>query len=801
MGVITTATGEELLQMLIKLDADYAGMTTAEAAAALGLKTGAKIASSYSVIAAPGEAIVSDTATAVEAYNAYVAAGGAVGTGEALSQSAAAAASVAEIAPAVEGGAATVGGILSMSVPAAAAAIAPLLGVAIGAGLYELAPEFWTKISNALLPFCNTGTETIPFVVDKNGQAYIDSGAVEALKTVFDSIQHGAITDPSFCTAPSPIPYVTASVIQLDRWYNGNVVEKNTLAMNTPVHFFNGKTTANNMHVSFISKNPFTGITTRQLKDDSGNWYVVGQSQNISGVKNTIKNKDFYLSDSQMSSTIKITYPNMPDYTSGDVDIKKIAWTIEFGEQSNPYPGITSYTGNTPVDYTQNKIDVVTDPTDLTIQPYYPIRIPIGDPGVTTSPLVNPNPQSPNTAPEITPYVSPEVSPLQYPNGVPVPSTKQRTAPLENPVPNINPIIEPSTDPSSPPTDIPPAIPNSTTSPTSDGTSPSTTFPPIGTWPSIVPSGDSGLIHVYNPTSDEMIAFGKWLWVTYADSTIEKIWNNPFDGVISAHELYATPATDGSDNIRSGFLVCPTTAPLVRVRYTTINCGSIAIPEHYSNYLDYSPYSKAHVYLPFIGIVELNVDDIVGHGVNITYHIDAYNGSCIAQITVAKKDYTNTIYQYSGNCAVDLPLSGGSQAAIKAGMIAAAATGISSIIGSVASGVTGNIGGAISGAAYGASSALVHAVSQKSSVQHSGSFGTSYGAMGIKNPYIIIHRPIQKEVVNYNLDYGYPAHKMVTIGTCSGYLRVREVNVTSQTATDDEKALIEKKLKEGVYVS
>ena len=298
-----------------------------------------------------------------------------------------------------------------------------------------------------------------------------------------------------------------------------------------------------------------------------------------------------------------------------------------------------------------------------------------------------------------------------------------------------------------------------------------------------------------------MISFGKWLWVTYADADIHKIWNNPFDGVISAHELYATPSVSGRDNIRSGFLTCPTTANLVRVRYTQINCGSVVMPEWYSNYLDYSPYTKASVYLPFIGIVELDPDDIVGHGINITYTIDSYNGSCIAQITVAKQGYNNTVYQFSGNCSVELPLAGGSQAAIKAGLISAAATGITSVIGGVASLLTGNIPGAIGGIAHGVGSAVSTAVSQKSTVQHSGSFGASYGAMGIKKPYLIIRRPIQKQVTNYNEDYGFPAHKRVLIGSCSGYLRAKEVHVVSPTATDEEKSMIESLLKQGVFVS
>lgn len=346
-------------------------------------------------------------------------------------------------------------------------------------------------------------------------------------------------------------------------------------------------------------------------------------------------------------------------------------------------------------------------------------------------------------------------------------------------------------------------------------------------YPSIVPASGSGLIHVYNPTPAEFVSFGNWLWVTYADASIDKIWNNPFDGIIGAHELYATPSTDGTDNIRSGFLVCPTTAALVRQRYTEIDCGSIIIPEFYGNYLDYSPYSQAYVYLPFIGIQEVSIDDIVGHAINIRYRVDAYNGSCIAMIYVAKSGYRNLCYQFAGNCAVEVPLAGGSQAAIKAGMMQAEAyatagvqssvlTGIGQALSGLASGFAhGGIYGALGGLASGALGGLANygaakinagatrdaaLVANKSSVQHSGTFGASHGAMGLKIPFIMIRNPIQVKVVNYNEDYGFPAHKRVIIGGCHGYLRVKEVNVISATATNEEKMAIEEALKAGVYV-
>ena len=354
-------------------------------------------------------------------------------------------------------------------------------------------------------------------------------------------------------------------------------------------------------------------------------------------------------------------------------------------------------------------------------------------------------------------------------------------------------------------------------------------------YPSIVPASGSGLIHVYNPTPGEFVGFGNWLWVTYADATIDKIWNNPFDGIIGAHELYATPQTDGRDYIRSGFLVCPVHSDLVRQRYTEIDCGTVIVPEFYGNYFDYSPYSQAYIYLPFIGINEVSIDDIVGHAVNIRYRVDAYNGSCIAMIYVAKSGYRNLCYQFAGNCAVEVPLAGGSQAAIKAGMLQAEAysraaiqsaqiqktasigSGIlngaagssfagplAGIIGALAGGASGYIQGSANVAAaklQGQAMQEAARYANKSSVQHSGQFGASHGAMGLKIPFIMIRNPIQVKVVNYNDDYGFPAHKRVIIGGCTGYLRVREVNVISAHATNEEKRAIEEELKAGVYVS
>lgn len=434
----------------------------------------------------------------------------------------------------------------------------------------------------------------------------------------------------------------------------------------------------------------------------------------------------------------------------------------------------------------------------------YPEDFPMPAPSV--DPIDNPNPNETEDSDDTLPYVEPS------PERVPDPETGTQ------PQPTVDPADETVPDPDSDASDPNPPIgpvepidpgdpPGTTPPPPDDGETPLPVVPVIPLpWTPEAVSPD-GLITVYHPTDAQLKAFASWLWVTYADPSIQKLWNNPFDGVIGLMELYCTPTDVGAKNIRSGFLDSGISSQTIS-RYTEIDCGSITISEYYGNYLDYSPYSKSHVYLPFIGIVELSVDDIVGHAVNINYKIDEYNGSCIAQITCAKVtevngeevEYSALMYQFSGNCAVELPLAGGTQAAIRAGLIQAAAYGLSSVIGGVVSGLSGNIGGAVSQIGYGAANAISSVVSAKSSVQHSGSFGSSFGALGIKTPYIVVTRPKQIDIINYPKLYGYPAHAAVTIGTCHGYLRVREVNVRSATASDEEKKRIEELLKEGVYV-
>lgn len=771
--------------------------------------------------------------------------------------------------------------LLGLDIGIVAAAAAPILGVSLGAQMYESNPELWTKISQKLLPFCYPGTTKIPTwaeIVETGWKTSVAKRVIDALKELFE--EEGIGQESSASQTSEMVNYygITLPAIPI----SGEASEgawTGTSYVRSIVY------TEGNHQIASYRFSDHTGapILIVASLNDLGSSLKFYRHLFFSDSTDRVDEFNIERFSTVLSRTGQTVYYYYPTYgyasdsyspepavLPGNGTLEMILDTLINGTStSGGYPvGTSEWEGQTPTEIPLTKPAVIgIDST--TGQPITQPMVPISPP--LTAPEVAPETQpKPEVEPETIPFpwpeptVEPHTRPWPTEMPWPLPEEQPKWWPVEIPYPSKYPKQYPSADPelqpdpetvTEPQKQVQPYVlpkplpyelpypypdpqpdperdPTKPTPPTIkvDPTPPITLGPePIGISPTpnmpstpIAFSQGGGLVTVYHPTPAELYSFEQWLWVTYADATIDKIFNNPFDGVITLFELYCTPTDVGRQNIKSGFLDSGINSAVIS-RYTQIDCGTIGIPEYYGNYLDYSPYSKAHVYLPFIGIVELNVDDIVGHAVNITYRIDEYNGACIAMITVAKVtevngervEYSNTMYQFSGNCSVELPLAGGTQAAIKAGMMQAdayqTAANISagaSLVGGVGSLLLGSIGGAISGVgqaasnyAYGQANALSNMLSGKSTVQKSGSFGASHGALGIKTPFIVVTRPKQIQVPNYNELYGYPAHKMVYVGDCTGFLRCREVHVVSATANDEEKSMIENLLKTGVYVT
>lgn len=360
---------------------------------------------------------------------------------------------------------------------------------------------------------------------------------------------------------------------------------------------------------------------------------------------------------------------------------------------------------------------------------------------------------------------------------------------IENPTSSDNstqadPTVDPSkmTDPSTDPLlkTILALLLKQTDTPTDTGNGDTpVVIPPTGT--------ANALFAIYNPTEAQIKSFGAWLWSPNFIDQLLKMFNNPSEAIIGLHKVFVTPITGAEQNIKVGYLDSGVASKIVTNQYVTIDCGTITLAEFFGNVFDYSPFTDVSLYLPFIGIVKLNNADVLRSTINIVYHADVINGSVLAEVKVNRDGAGGTLYQYTGNCAVEYPLSSGSYI----GMITGALSLGAGIAGTIASG--GNMIPAMMGATAGLG--RMH-----NDVSRSGSFSGNAGAMGIKKPYLIISRPQTELADKFTTFVGKPSNYTTTIGACKGFTKVDTVHIENVDATSSELDELNQILTSGILV-
>ena len=311
-------------------------------------------------------------------------------------------------------------------------------------------------------------------------------------------------------------------------------------------------------------------------------------------------------------------------------------------------------------------------------------------------------------------------------------------------------------------------------------------FPDTGTGqsPVVLPvtsESAASLWSVYNPTHSQLSDFGAWLWSSDFVEQLKKMFNDPMQAIIGVHKVFANPHTGGTSTIKCGYLDSNVSSKTVTDQYTTVNCGTVSLLEYFGNVMDYAPFTSVRVYLPFIGIVPLNVADIMRSKISIKYTVDVITGACIAEISVKRDGNKSVIYTYSGSAIVTYPVSAGSYAGVIQGALSMAA---------------GLLGGASA-----VPTVIRGATSMHADTSISGSFSGSAGAMGCKKPYLIISRPISNLAKDDASFEGYPSSAKVLIGECVGFIKCYEVHLRINTASDAELDEIRQLLLSGVRLT
>lgn len=254
---------------------------------------------------------------------------------------------------------------------------------------------------------------------------------------------------------------------------------------------------------------------------------------------------------------------------------------------------------------------------------------------------------------------------------------------------------------------------------------------------------------------------------------------------------------------------------LAQKQYIEFNMGSINLGNDAriftsNSALDYSPFSKLGIYLPFIGFRDLDIDECRNCTMGLKYKIDILSGTCVATISLNG----NSIYQFSGNCLSQIPITSENMSSLISNVTnvaiaganaynAASATqaGLDDLGGKVKE---GDIARAYLNISHGesklASSTANAVLSGKPTFEKTGSVSASAALMSIRQPYLFLTTPRQSLPANYNRYKGYPCNMTAKLGDLSGYTVVEDIRLNGLVATSPEVSEIYELLKGGVII-
>ena len=210
---------------------------------------------------------------------------------------------------------------------------------------------------------------------------------------------------------------------------------------------------------------------------------------------------------------------------------------------------------------------------------------------------------------------------------------------------------------------------------------------------------------------------------------------------------------------------------------------------YYGNFLDYNPYSKYFLYLPYIGFVDIDGNDVIKHQIHIEYTFELETGDCTAYF------YSDTrlVSQFNGRLGTPIGLSNSNQILKNLGYATAiikTGVGVATAVASQGQYGTSDIVGGIKDFVSNFSEQTIN-VGDK--------VGGLNGLYGPQDVYLVIFHAVPAEAENLKEIFGKSASYGGTVADFSGFLQCSAVDGYTK-GTDDENNEIFELLRGGIYV-
>jgi hypothetical protein len=212
-----------------------------------------------------------------------------------------------------------------------------------------------------------------------------------------------------------------------------------------------------------------------------------------------------------------------------------------------------------------------------------------------------------------------------------------------------------------------------------------------------------------------------------------------------------------------------------------LDLGNAKFPKYFDNFLDYSPYTTAELYIPYCKRINIDVEYFVGKTIDIKLIVDLNTGGCLGCV------YSDNVLYYvtEGMIGVEIAVTGANNAQYTKQVLTSALSTSSAL-------ATGNVGGIVGGA--------LDLATNAPKVQVKGGSRPTSSLSLPQNAYLFIHSPIPQIPSTYAHTFGNACSIGGTVGNFSGFTVFSNTDLTGISATDNEKMQIESLLNTGVYL-
>lgn len=316
----------------------------------------------------------------------------------------------------------------------------------------------------------------------------------------------------------------------------------------------------------------------------------------------------------------------------------------------------------------------------------------------------------------------------------------------------------------------------------------------------------AGFYKLFIPTVAQLNAFVNYLYTQTFIDAIMQLWNKMLgieEMIVGVNIIPGAPAVAGTAIPKVGWVSMTESQAMNYTvqQYIEINLGSLDVTRAWGNYLDFAPYTKISIYLPFIGERTLDTNDVMGKTLNVRYNIDLLSGNCVAYVYVNGSIH----YQFSGNCAYSIPISSADTANLFLQPLKAIAgltlAGVGVATGNPMAVAAGNALGATVGSDENGTVITPPAAEISApNVRKVDGLNANTGYMGTIRPYLSIERVKPDINAGFGAEIGYQSNKFRTLGNLAGFTKVSEVHLEGISVTTAELTQIEAMLKEGVII-